>query len=144
MSQRLFYFLVLVGGALVLYLSWIPVPKMGLVWFIPHGLAHWADENRNDDIRTAVPLVPLGLLVGTQLIRQNRTWAQWLLAWVGLSILVLVAEVGQFFLAQRSFDWFDVIWGAGGALVGLSLMAAVRLVSLLAGSKGGRAQRPMV
>ncbi|MGI4735274.1 MAG: VanZ family protein [Janthinobacterium lividum] len=139
MSKRLSYFLVLVGAALVLYLSWIPVPRMGLVWFIPHGLAHWADENRNDDLRTAVPLVPLGLLVGGQLLRQNRPWAQWLLAWAGLSLLVLVAEVGQFFLAQRSFSWLDVLWGAAGALAGLSLLAVVRLVSLLVSSKGGRA-----
>lgn len=139
MSQRLTYFLVLVGAALVLYLSWIPVPRMGLVWFIPHGLAHWADENRNDDIRTAVPLVPLGLLVGAQLIRQSRPWAQWLLAWAGLSTLVLVAEVGQVFMVQRSFSLLDVAWGAAGALVGLSFMALVRLVSLLVSSKGGRA-----
>ncbi|MGI4738312.1 MAG: VanZ family protein [Janthinobacterium lividum] len=137
MSQRLVYFLVLVGAGLVLYLSWIPVPKMGQVWFIPTDLAHWADEERNDDLRTAVPLVPLGLLIGLYLIRQGRPWAQWLLAWVGLSALVLVAEAGQFFLAQRSFSWLDVGWGAAGALAGLSLMAMVRLVYLLASRQQG-------
>jgi hypothetical protein len=137
MNQRLFYFLVLVGAGLILYLSWIPVPKMEQVWFIPTGLAHWADENRNDDIRTAVPLVPLGLLVGGLLMKQGRSWAQWLLAWVGLSVLVLVAEVGQFFLAERSFDWLDVAWGAAGALVGLGVVAVIRLVYLLASRRAG-------
>ncbi len=137
MSQRLLYFLVLVGAGLVLYLSWIPIPKMEQVWFIPADLARWADEERNDDLRTAVPLVPLGLLAGLYLLRQGRPWAQWLLAWVGLSALVLLAEAGQFFLAQRSLFLFDVGWGAAGALAGLSLMAVVRLVYLLASRQQG-------
>lgn len=60
LKNLFFYGLLVLGAGLVLYLSWLPMPKMGLVWFIPGGVAHWADENRNDTIRTAVPLVGLG------------------------------------------------------------------------------------
>ncbi|RZK24171.1 MAG: hypothetical protein EOO56_02465 [Hymenobacter sp.] len=125
-KNLLFYLLVLVGAGLVLYLSWVPVPKMAQFWFIPPWLASWADENRNDTIRTAVPLVGLGALVGGWLAVQGRPWRQWLLAWVALSGLVVAAEVGQLFRAERSFDQGDIAWGVVGALVGLGLVAALK------------------
>ena len=124
MSQRLFYILLAVGAGLVLYLSWVPVPKMAQFWFIPPWLASWADENRNDTIRTAVPLVGLGVLVGGWLAVRHRPWRQWLLAWAALSGLVIAAEVGQLFRAERSFDQGDIAWGMVGALAGLGLVAA--------------------
>lgn len=128
--QRTFYFLLAIGAGLVLYLSWLPRPSMAQVWFIPGGIAHWADENRNDTLRTAVPLVLLGWLVGGWLAIQNRPWRLWLWAWVGLVTLVVVAETGQLFLAQRSFDPSDIGWGSAGALLGLGTIAALRALYL--------------
>lgn len=118
--------MVVVVAGLVLYLSWRSQPSMGLVWFVPRWLAHWADERANDAIRTAVPLVLLGLLVGAQLAWRNRPWQQWLIGWAALTCLVSVAEAGQFFLPQRSFDPFDIAWGSTGALVGLALVAVLK------------------
>ena len=127
-KNLLFYGLLLLGAGLVLYLSWLPVPKMGLVWFIPGSVAHWADENRNDTIRTAVPLVGLGWLVGGWLALQNRPWQHWLLALAGLAGLVVLAEAGQLFLANRSFDLDDIGWGVAGALLGLGTLAGLQLI----------------
>jgi hypothetical protein len=76
-SRALFYLAISVVAGLVLYLSWRSQPSMGLVWFMPQWLAHWADERANDAIRTAVPLVLLGVLVGIPLAWQNRAWTRW-------------------------------------------------------------------
>ena len=121
-----FYGLLVLGAGLVLYLSWQPHPQMATDWFIPRRVAAWADENRNDTIRTAVPFVALGWLLGGWLALQNRPWRQWPLAWAALLVLVTIAEVGQLFLARRSFDLGDIGWGAAGALLGLSTAAALR------------------
>ena len=118
--------LLVLGAGLVLYLSWQPHPQMATDWFIPRWVAAWADENRNDTIRTAVPFVALGWLLGGWLALQNRPWRQWPLAWAALLALVTLAEVGQLFLASRSFDLGDIGWGAAGALLGLGTVAALR------------------
>ncbi len=130
-KDRLFYLAVAIGGGLVLYLSWRAHPQMAAVWFVPRWLAAWADENRNDTIRTAVPLVALGGLVGSWLAGQNRPWGHWLGAWAALAALVVLAEVGQLFLSSRSFDLSDIGWGSAGALLGLALVAAGKHLYLL-------------
>lgn len=129
----LFYILAVVGAGLVLYLSWQPQPQMAAVWFIPKWLATWADENRNDTFRTAIPFVALGWLAGGWLAKENSPWRHWLLAWSVLIGLVIVAEVGQLFLTKRSFDLGDIGWGTTGALLGLGTMAA--LLNLYARSR---------
>jgi hypothetical protein len=123
MNRLLYYFLVTIGAGLVLYLSWRSHPSMGHVWFIPHSVARWADKQENDTIRTAVPLVALGLIVGGQLAWQRRPWWQWPVAWVLLFALVVLAEAGQHFRAYRRFDLADVAWGGVGAAIGLALIA---------------------
>ena len=112
--------LVVTGAALVLLLSWLPQPKLGLMWFIPDWLAAWTDADENDTLRTGVPFVGLGLIVGIWLCRLAYSWDRWFAAWLGLVALVLIAEAGQLFLPKRSFDWLDVAWGAAGAIAGMS------------------------
>ncbi len=136
-KNLLFYLLLLVGAGLVLYLSWMPVPKMAQVWFIPGKVASWADENRNDTIRTAVPLVGLGWLIGGWLALQNRPWWQWPLAGAALAGLVVLAEVGQLFEASRSFDFGDIGWGIAGGVVGLGMVASLRIVYLVVKAPNG-------
>lgn len=126
-KNRISYTLIALGVGMVLYLSWQPQPSMTTDWFIPRWLAAWADENGNDTIRTGVPLVALGLLIGVQLAWQRQPWRQWVWAWLGLSGMVVVAEIGQLFLVNRSFDVKDAGWGAAGALVGLGTAAAIKV-----------------
>lgn len=126
-----FFLLLALGAGLVLYLSWQPHPQMATDWFIPGWVASWADERRNDTLRTAVPFVALGWLLGGWLALRHRPWRQWPLAWLGLVVLVVVAEVGQLFLKNRSFDPSDIGWGAAGALLGLGTLAALRQLWLV-------------
>ena len=126
-KNRISYTLIALGVGMVLYLSWQPQPSMTTDWFIPRWLAAWADENGNDTIRTGVPLVALGLLTGVQLAWQRQPWQQWIWAWLGLSGMVVVAEIGQLFLVNRSFDVKDAGWGAAGALVGLGTAAGIKV-----------------
>ena len=131
MNRVLYYFLVALGAGLVLYLSWRSHPIMGQVWFIPKPIAHWADQRENDTIRTAVPFVLLGLVVGGQLAWQHQLQRHWLTAWGALVGLVVLAEAGQHFQADRSFDVADIAWGAAGAAVGLGIIGALQLVYFL-------------
>lgn len=126
----LFFALALVGAGLVLYLSWRTHPRMEDVGFIPEWVSAWADERRNDTLRTAVPFVALGWLAGGWLWGQRRPWRQWPWAWAALVLLVIVAEVGQLFRPERSFDPADIGWGAAGALLGLGTVAALRRLYL--------------
>jgi hypothetical protein len=125
-KEWLFYGVVTSIAGLVLYLSWQPHPQMATDWFIPSWVANWADEGRNHAIRTAVPFLVLGWLIGGWLSMKNRPWLQWPLAWVGLTALVVVAEVGQLFLKSRLFDLRDIGWGMAGGLLGLGTVAALR------------------
>lgn len=125
-KNLIFYSLLLLGAGLVLYLSWQAAPQMSTDWFVPSWVAHWADEQANDTIRTAVPFVALGWLVGGWLSQQHRPWRQWLPHLAGLVGLVVVAELGQLFLKNRSFDVRDIGWGAAGAVLGLGTVAAMR------------------
>jgi len=126
LKNVLFYGLALLGAGLILYLSWRTHPRLADVWFMPKWLSAWTDERQNDTLRTAVPFVALGWLVGGWLWVQRRPRHQWLWAWVVLVALVVIAEVGQLFQAERSFDLADIAWGAAGALLGLGMVAAVR------------------
>lgn len=131
MNRLIYYFLVTIGAGLVLYLSWRSQPVMGYVWFIPKPIAVWADKQENDTIRTAVPLVGLGVLVGMQLAWQRRPMWQWLAAWVLMLALVILAEAGQYFRAYRSFDVADIVWGGVGAAIGLALISVLQVGYLL-------------
>jgi hypothetical protein len=121
MRLVLLLILTLLGIALVFYLSWLPQPKLGLNWFIPNWLATWADTNSNGALRTGVPFVILGILIGTGLKIKGYPWYTWAAFWLVLTLVVLIAEFGQFYLPYRSFDVWDVVWGATGAVVGLAL-----------------------
>lgn len=123
------------GAFLVLYLSWRTHPRLADVWFIPGWLSAWADERRNDTLRTAVPFVALGWLVGSWLWVQERPWRQWPWAWAALVVLVIVAETGQLFRSERSFDLADVGWGTVGALLGLVMVATIRRLYLAFGRR---------
>jgi len=101
----------------IFYFSWIPDPAMRDQKWLPHWLRIWAD--RYNQLRTAVPLVPLGFIGGLYLAWRRSPLPQWLMLWGGLSGLVLLAELGQIVLPRRRFDLMDVFWGSIGAAVGV-------------------------
>ena len=104
-------------GLMVLYFSWLPDPALGQVHWLPDAVGRWAD--RHSTLRTGVPLVPLGVLVMVYLLHKRRGLRWWLMAWLGLTLLVLTAEIGQIFIPRRVFDLADVAWGSVGSAVGM-------------------------
>ncbi|WP_234734487.1 VanZ family protein [Tellurirhabdus bombi] len=116
---------------LVFYLSWIPDSRMGHLWFLPKWLANWADAEDNLDLRTGVPFVVLGLLVGLWLEASRVTRYGWGIACISLMGLVILAEVGQLAIAGRNFSWMDVMWGCLGAIVGLTLSLVFKVTKLI-------------
>jgi hypothetical protein len=127
-NMRLIYFLLAVGVGLVFYMSWEPDPHLGTLWFIPKWLAKWTDKRANGNIRTAIPFVFLGLIGGLLPARSSSQFVGWLITWLILIGVVILAEVGQLLLPKRFFSWADIGWGALGAFAGL--VVAVVVVSL--------------
>ncbi|MFD1140630.1 VanZ family protein [Larkinella insperata] len=127
--MRLIFILTVLGIALVFYLSWVPDPHMRFVWFLPKWIAHWADIKQNEDLRTAVPFVFLGFLVGTWLSRSQHPWSWWVLSILGLTVVAAVAEAGQLLLPRRHFSWADILWGAAGSSLGLFVALVFMLIN---------------
>lgn len=125
--RSIFWWGVLIFGiVVVLYFSWIKSPRFEYNQWVPSFLAKWADKHENDNVRTAVPLVFLGLVTGSYLIYRKLPKHKWLICWLGLSVLVVIAELGQLFLPLRSPDFKDVYWGALGAGLGLGFMFIIK------------------
>lgn len=119
--------LILLGFFIIFYFSWIPQPRIGSTGFIPHWLAVWADEKNNDNLRTGVPFLFLGIVSGLWILVNHLAKKWWFIFWIFLVALVLVAESGQMFLEKRVFDWMDIIWGATGALTGLGIIFLIQI-----------------
>lgn len=115
---------VLVGA--VVYFSWIPDPSFRHLSWMPRWLRRWADRNVNG--RTAVPMLLLGMTLGWLLhgarVAGGRMWGG---CFGGLCGLVVLVELGQLFLPQRTCDWRDVAWGAAGSAAGLGPWWMARL-----------------
>lgn len=104
------------GTALVFYLSWLPNPDFKAHWYFPSWLTQWT--NKHGQLRTAVPFILLGFII--EFFLTSRTQVQQrLLIWLGLLLIVTLAEVGQLFLPNRHFDWMDIFYGGAGAALGM-------------------------
>ncbi|MCK8494956.1 hypothetical protein M0L20_24005 [Spirosoma sp. RP8] len=97
---------------------------MEKLWFMPGWLTRWTDTPGNEDSRTAVPFVFLGLFAGFLARDHHRFLYRLVISWFILVGVVTIAEAGQLVLPHRVFRWADIAWGAAGALLGL-LIASV-------------------
>ena len=120
---------------IVLYLSWVSSPKIGQMRYMPTWVATWVDSYTFMAIRTAIPLVLLGILAGIYLHFWKRPIFWWAVAWILLSILIVLAELGQYFRPMRAFDWRDIAWGSAGAALGLGILYTSGLLWNLIKSK---------
>ncbi|TKD65542.1 VanZ family protein [Flavobacterium sp. ASW18X] len=109
-----------IGTFLIIVLSWKGNPNVGEWSWLPEPLIRWADEEENNQIRTAVPFIFLGLVFGAFLLSSKATLLiHWLWAWMALAFVVALAEFGQFFIPTRDLDIMDMLWGIMGAAFGL-------------------------
>jgi hypothetical protein len=117
---------ILAGILLVFYFSWLPSPDISIQPYLPKWLGSWT--NQNDNLRTAVPFVFLGL-TGELILFNNRSiWYRRTLVLFSLVLIVTLAELGQLFLPKRHFDLWDIFWGMAGALGGMILGATCKRI----------------
>ncbi|MCG9793531.1 VanZ family protein [Flavobacterium algicola] len=120
--QRVVQILLLLVVVSVFYYSWLPDSNMRSEHYLPQWLLRWSNTNFN--IRTAVPFVAFGFLLGAYSFYKNETvWKENLILFLfrnlGIAtIVVLIAEGGQFLIANRSPDMMDVLYGILGSLIG--------------------------
>lgn len=109
---------VLLAGA-VFYLSWLPQPQLGGQVPMPGFLSAWVDAGTNQNLRTAVPFLMLGLAAGAGLWARDAPWPQWIFQGLMMVAIAVVAEAGQLLIPARTCDAGDIVWAAAGAAMGL-------------------------
>ena len=119
MKSKIIYLIIVFGVLLVFYLSWVPNPRIAQVIHLPEWLKEWVDAPRNDTIRTGVPFFVLGFMLGLFLKHKNTNFKAWLLSMAILTLIAVIAELGQLFLPLRNCDLLDVTWAFLGSVVGL-------------------------
>lgn len=129
----IFCVLILLGVLSVLYFSWISSPRLEYNWLVPNSIAKWTDSYENMNLRTAVPFFFIGIFSGFLLILNNAILKRWIFIWILLCLLVILAELGQFFRPHRIFDKGDIKWGVYGAT--LSLLPLYGLFALFKNHK---------
>ena len=98
---------------IIFYLSWVRNPNFDQLSVIPNWLNRWS--NLHGQLRTAVPFIPLGFLLNTY----KKKWYISLTGLLICLIVVIIAELGQFFIPTRYPDIIDVFFGVLGALLGM-------------------------
>lgn len=104
---------------LVLYLSWLPDPNIGLLPIFPSWLGKWTNENGN--IRTSIPFILLGLIAEIIALENRNVKTKRTIALIVLILLVVIAELGQLLMPRRTFDFSDIAWGIVGSTIGMLL-----------------------
>ena len=108
--------LLILSGILVVLVaaaSWVPSSRMTELRWVPEWIARWADRDPN--IRTAVPFIPLAFLLVRGFARCGLKWpvvGSLLVSGVSLGL----AELGQVLLPSRTADVADLMWGGAGIL----------------------------
>jgi len=119
MKKSILIAAIIIGCIGVLYFSWLPDPNIGSKSYFPPAVGVWVNENWN--LRTAVPFVLIAAIAELGLIKGNASGLKRLMVGAGLFLLLILAEVGQLFIANRHFDWGDILWGMIGTISGLTI-----------------------
>lgn len=115
MNRIIKLFLIIVFAALILsifYYSWLPHPSFKSEKYLPNWLITWTNEY--GIIRTGVPFIFLGFIANL-LLSTEFTVIKVFLILLGV---LLLAELGQLFLPNRSFDVLDIIVGIAATTLG--------------------------
>lgn|SRR5690606_26776534 len=120
--RYLLWFLIIMFCVMIVYFSLISSPRLSWNAYVPNWIAYWADKEENDNFRTAIPFVFLGLVSGILIVvnRANHKW--WFRSWIIHVLLVVLVELGQLLRPLRSCDIMDILWGMVGSGFGLMLV----------------------
>lgn len=115
-----FAFLLCVAG--IFYYSWLPNPGFETETYLPLWLRNWSNTCFN--LRTAIPFVPLGYLleawvsIPTKVFVAKSRLSLRITTILIATIVVCLAEGGQFFIRNRNPDSLDIVFGILGSTCG--------------------------
>jgi glycopeptide antibiotics resistance protein len=120
-KNRLLIFLIFFI-ATVFYYSWIPDSSFNKETYLPLWLLDWSNHHYN--LRTAIPFLAIGFLLEAYMqnissieIRKNMNLS--LIQNTAIAtIIICLAEGGQFLIQKRNPDLSDVFYGILGSLIG--------------------------
>jgi capsular exopolysaccharide synthesis family protein len=121
LKKKAFYVLLFVI-TVIFYLSWLPDPSLKEVTYLPKWILKWSNENYN--LRTTIPFLAVGYLLEvltTQInFKEGSVHRNFnLLQNLGIATLIVgIAEGGQFLIQKRSPDLMDVFYGIIGSILG--------------------------
>ena len=116
--------LVLVFIGIIFLFSWLNSPDFANVPIMPNWLNNWS--NLHGQLRTGAPFIPLGFLL-------NSYSQKWSISLTGLLIsffVVVIAELGQYFIPTRYPDPMDVFYGIVGALIGMMIQITYKKIEV--------------
>jgi glycopeptide antibiotics resistance protein len=118
MSKKIVLFLLLIVIGIVFYFSWSSDPSLKSETYLPKWFLNWSNYYYN--LRTAVPFLAVGFLLEayTQHISSNDKQSNFIQNLGVATIIVCIAEGGQFLIQKRSPDLMDVFFGILGNLIG--------------------------
>lgn len=123
MSKKRVLFIFVFVIAAVFYFSWLPDPSFKNETYLPRWLLKWSDHYYN--LRTAVPFLAVGFLLEAFTQNKDSNEIDYSKNWnfiqnIGIStIIVCIAEGGQFLIQKRNPDLMDVFYGILGSLIGV-------------------------
>lgn len=115
-----FAFLLCVAG--ILYYSWLPNPGLETETYLPLWLRNWSNTYFN--LRTAIPFIPLGYLleawasIPTKIFVAKKSFSLRIKTTLIATVIICLAEGGQFFIKNRSPDILDLVFGILGSICG--------------------------
>ena len=113
-----FFALAVVLLSLIVVASWASDSRMTALRWVPGWIAAFADRDPN--IRTAVPFIPLEFLLAQGMASRGVGRP---LAWsmAGCVVCLGLSEFGQRFVPHRTADVKDLMWGGAGILIGAGM-----------------------
>lgn len=124
MSKKTVLFIMLLVIAAVFYYSWLPDPSFKNETYLPKWILVWSNHYYN--LQTAIPFVFLGFLLESytqQKSAQERNHKHnrklnFIQNLEIATIVVCIAEGGQFLIKSRNPDLMDVFYGILGSFLG--------------------------
>lgn len=122
MFHKIVLLLLLLVIAVVFYFSWLSDPGFASETYLPDWLLRWSNYYYN--LRTAIPFLALGFLLevytdnntlNKKIYNERLSFVQNM---VIATIVVIIAEGGQFIIEKRSPDLMDIFYGIIGSLIG--------------------------
>ena len=119
----------------IFYLSWLPNGRLGKETYLPLWLLNLSNTYFN--LRTAIPFTVLSFLIEACYSIESKPLFDtckipfWLINITIATVIVCLAEGGQFFITDRYPDLMDVTFGIFGSILGCVLFHIFNIIILL-------------